>query len=235
MIPLKLQSAWQGIADCQNCGIRDMVLFAQLTEDDFNSIHAPIDDLNHVAGHTIFMQGDTAEYLYTVRSGRLKLIKLTADGSSRVVGVLNQGDVLGLETLVSDVYDCEAVSVDSGSLCRIPKRVIQLMAQRRPALYTAMMQRWHRAHAETIEILSAMNHGTAHQRVVNMIMSMRQRQDPQVCSLLSRHDMGSLAGLTLETVSRVVAALVREEILIPLDKVGRLYKIADLRRLQSVE
>jgi CRP-like cAMP-binding protein len=235
MIPVTMASAWRGIADCQTCGIRDMVLFAQLTQDDFNHIHAPIDDLEHTAGRAVFMQGEQAQYLYTLRSGRIKLLKLTADGNSRIVGVLNQGDVLGLETLVADVYDCEAVSVESGQLCRIPKRVIKSMAERRPSLYNAMMQRWHRALSDSTYLLSGMNHGSARHRVVNMILSMRTRDDPHVCSLLSRQDMGSLSDLTLETVSRVVAALVREKTLLPLDKIGRHYKITDLQRLQSLE
>lgn len=30
MIPIKTESAWRGTSDCRNCGIRDMVLFADL-------------------------------------------------------------------------------------------------------------------------------------------------------------------------------------------------------------
>ncbi|MEY3639863.1 MAG: hypothetical protein RIR68_2996, partial [Pseudomonadota bacterium] len=32
MIPIKTESAWRGTSDCRNCGIRDMVLFADLNE-----------------------------------------------------------------------------------------------------------------------------------------------------------------------------------------------------------
>lgn len=45
MIPIKTESAWKGTSNCRTCGIRDMVLFADLTEDDFQMIHAPVDDL----------------------------------------------------------------------------------------------------------------------------------------------------------------------------------------------
>jgi hypothetical protein len=50
MIPIKTESAWRGTSDCRNCGIRDMVLFADLNEEDFGLIHAPIDDLEF-SGH----------------------------------------------------------------------------------------------------------------------------------------------------------------------------------------
>ena len=42
MIPIKIESAWQGTSDCRSCGIRDMVLFADLNEQDFGQIHTPI-------------------------------------------------------------------------------------------------------------------------------------------------------------------------------------------------
>ena len=54
MIPIKTESAWRGTADCRNCGIRDMVLFADLNEEDFKLIHAPIDDLIIPAGEPLF-------------------------------------------------------------------------------------------------------------------------------------------------------------------------------------
>jgi CRP-like cAMP-binding protein len=31
MIPIQIDSAWKGTSDCRHCGIRDMVLFADLT------------------------------------------------------------------------------------------------------------------------------------------------------------------------------------------------------------
>lgn len=32
---IKTESAWKGTSDCRNCGIRDMVLFADLNEEGF--------------------------------------------------------------------------------------------------------------------------------------------------------------------------------------------------------
>ena len=65
MIPIKTESAFRGTADCRACGIRDMVLFADLREEDFNLIHAPIDDLEYGPGQPLVRVGDTAPSLYT--------------------------------------------------------------------------------------------------------------------------------------------------------------------------
>ena len=50
VIPIKNESAWQGTSDCRSCQIRNLVLFSDLEESDFEFIHAPIDDLNFPAG-----------------------------------------------------------------------------------------------------------------------------------------------------------------------------------------
>ena len=60
MIPIQIASAWRGTSDCRNCGIRDMVLFADLNERDFSLIHAPVDDLEIRAGDVLHAEGDTA-------------------------------------------------------------------------------------------------------------------------------------------------------------------------------
>ena len=88
MIPIKTESAWKGTSDCRNCGIRDMVLFADLNEQDFGMIHSPIDDLEFRAGTTLFAESTAAMGIFTLRTGMIKLCLLytsdAADERSRV-------------------------------------------------------------------------------------------------------------------------------------------------------
>ncbi|MDO9133785.1 cyclic nucleotide-binding domain-containing protein [Hydrogenophaga sp.] len=76
-----------------------MVLFADLREEDFELIHAPIDDLAFAAGQPRVRMGDAATSLYTLRAGMIKLVRHTVDGCQRIVRVLRPGDVVGLEAL----------------------------------------------------------------------------------------------------------------------------------------
>ena len=96
MIPIKTESAWKGTSDCRNCGIRDMVLFADLNEQDFGMIHSPIDDLEFRAGTILFAESTAAMGIFTLRTGMIKLVRVTPDGRQRIVRVLRAGDVVGL-------------------------------------------------------------------------------------------------------------------------------------------
>ncbi|MFN4103570.1 MAG: helix-turn-helix domain-containing protein, partial [Tepidimonas sp.] len=57
--------------------------------------------------------------------------------------------------------------------------------------------------------------------------------DPGVVTLFSREDMGAMMDLKLETVSREISALVRAGAIEPLDRLGRLYRIADEGMLEA--
>lgn len=233
MIPIRTESAWKGTADCRNCGIREIVLFADLNEQDFSKIHAPIDDLEYAPGAVIYGEGSATQGIYTLRSGMIKLVRSTLDGRTRIVRVLRTGDVVGLEALGSDRYDSDAVALTTVTVCRIPLQVIQKLSSNSPRLHSQLMHKWQRALKEADDWLADMNFGIARQRVGNLIMKMRSPENPDVSMVFSREDMGAMLDLKLETVSREVSRLVRLGAITPMDKQGRVYKIVHPELIQN--
>ncbi|MBA4256469.1 MAG: Crp/Fnr family transcriptional regulator [Polaromonas sp.] len=239
MIPIKSESTWRGTVDCRSCGIRDMVLFADLNDEDFRLIHSPIDDLEFSPGDSLQRMGNAANSLMTLRSGMVKLVRNMSDGRHRIVRVLRPGDVVGLEALFSATYDSEAVALTPVKVCRLPLEVIERLNRDTPRLSLALMAKWHQSLKEADDWLADLNFGNARQRVAGLILKMRPNltrhpdADDSVATLFSREDMGAMLDLKLETVSRTLNAFVREGLLLPLDKQGRLYRIQDLQKLTS--
>lgn len=225
MIPIKSDSAWRGTSDCRHCGIRDMVLFADLNEHDFGLMHAPIDDLEYAHGETLYAEASPAQGIFTLRSGMVKLVRSTVDGRPRIVRVLRPGDVIGLEALAGARYDCDAVALTPVAVCRIPLNVIQKLAARSPRLHTQLMSKWQRALKDADDWLADMNFGTARQRVANLVLKMRSPSNHEMSVLFSREDMGAMLDLKFETVSREVSRLVRDGVMEQLDKQGRIYRV----------
>ena len=233
MIPIKSESAWRGTSDCRNCGIRDMVLFADLNEEDFNHIHAPIDDFAHSLGQVLYEASDKALGVFTLRSGMLKLVRVTADGRERVVRVLFPGDVVGLEALATGHYDSQAVALSEVSLCRIPLDVIYQLGANSPRLHRKLMEKWQSALKQADDWLAELNFGSARQRVHHFIRKMHEVSGDGTATLFGRDDMGAMMDLKLETVSREVTALVRAGVMQPLDKHGRHYQVLQPELLQA--
>ena len=233
MIPIKTESAWRGTSDCRNCGIRDMVLFADLNEQDFNLIHAPIDDLVYQSGHSLYGESDKAIGVFTLRKGLVKLVRVTADGRERVVRVLFPGDVVGLEALATGHFDSQAVALSEVSVCRIPLDVIHQLGANSPRLHRKLMEKWQSALKQADDWLAELNFGSARQRVLHFIRKMHEVADDGTATLFGRDDMGAMMDLKLETVSREVTALVRAGVMEPLDKHGRHYKVLRPELLQE--
>ena len=225
MIPIKTASAWRGTSDCRNCAIREMVLFADLDESDFSKIHAPIDDLDYAPGAVLAQEGGRAPGLFTLRSGRVKLVRTTTGGRERIVRVMRQGDVIGLEALVHGRFETSAVALTATSVCRIPLDIIQTLGVQSPRLHQSLMKKWSHNQKEAEDWLADLNFGSARQRVAQFILKMRSPADTQLVTLFSREDMGAMVDLKMETVSREISHLVREGVLEPLDKQGRTYRI----------
>lgn len=233
MIPIKTESAWRGTSDCRNCGIREVALFADLTESDFGSIHAPIDDLEYQIGSPHYQEGQRALGIFTVRTGAVKLVRVTNDGRRRILRILHPGDVAGLEALATNRYDSEAIALTQVSVCRIPLEVIHTLSHNSQPLHRNLMQKWQRALKEADDWLADLNFGSASQRVAGLVLKMRHPADTSSCTLFSREDMGAMLDLKFETVSREIGKLIRAGILEPTDKSGRLYRILKVDQLSA--
>jgi CRP/FNR family transcriptional regulator len=227
MIPIKIESAWKGTSDCRNCGVRDMVLFADLNEQDFGEIHTPIDDMVFSADAPLYTEGETALGVFTLRKGMIKLVRATADGRERIVRVLRPGDVAGLEALANARYDTEAIALVDSQVCRIPLSVLHHLSSHSPRLHKRLMQKWQQALKDADDWLADLNFGSARQRVAALALKMRDAEQPQFTSFFARDDMGAMLDIKLETVSREISGLVREGALKPCDKQGRRYEITN--------
>lgn len=232
MPSVQTASTWKGTADCRLCPKRAQGVFAELTDHELDLIHAPIDCLQFPASHTLFSEGQATQGVFSIKHGLVKLVRLTGDGRQRIVRVLRDGDVLGLEALTATRYDASAVAMSEVAVCRIPLSVVRTLDNRVPRLHRALLEKWRQALKDADDWLADLNFGSARQRVSHFVLKMRQPQSTEQVTLFSREDMGAMLDLKLETVSREISALVREGVIEPLDKSGRHYRILDAQRLR---
>ncbi|MFC1684268.1 Crp/Fnr family transcriptional regulator [Pseudomonadota bacterium] len=214
METVTLKEAWSGEADCETCALRDSVLFAGLEEKDFECIHSPIDVFLLPAGSTLYRAGDDGRFMYTIRSGLVKLVQYLPDGNQRIVRLLQNTDVAGLEALLGSNYQHDAVMLQSTEVCRLPVEVVQRLDKQNPKLHQELMTRWQRALTEADAWLTELSTGSSKQRVARLLLRLVERQESDQCELFSREDMGAMLGLTTETASRTIAEFKRRSLLV---------------------
>lgn len=226
-----LREAWAGEADCRRCELRNSVLFAGLTEQDFDRIHDPIDQFDLKPGTSLYQAGELGDYMFTVRSGSLKLVQCLPDGSQRIVRIARGTDVLGLEALVGNTYQHDAVALAPTEVCRFPTRVVKALTKENPGLHQELMQRWQRALTEADAWLTELSTGSARQRVARLLLRLVRDRESSECQLFGREDMGAMLGITTETASRTIAAFKRESLIVESQTNRFLLDIPNLRRI----
>ncbi len=230
MKSVALKDAWSGEADCRHCALRKSALFAGLEEADFEHIHDPIDQYTLSPGSLLYRTGDPSDFMYTVRTGILKLVQYLPDGGQRIVRLARSADVLGLECLVEPTYHHHAIVLHSTQVCRYPTAVVSQLSADNPALHQELMKRWQQALTEADAWLTELSTGAAKQRVARLIMRLSNQRTSR-CELFSREDMGAILGITTETTSRIVAELKRKSLLVETSPNIFLIDLPNLRRL----
>lgn len=226
-----MHQAWTGNADCMHCSLRSSALFNGLTEDDFKQFHKPVDQLELQPGQTLYNMGDPGQYLFTVRSGLLKLVQPLPDGTQRVVRLLHSTDVLGLEVLVSEKYEHDVVALRPTALCRYPVEAVNLLSQQNPVLHKDLMKQWKKALSEADSWLTHLSTGPAKKRMANLLLRLIESEGSNQCYLFNREDMGSILSLTIETASRVISEFERLELM---KKLSHNHYELDISGLQSI-
>lgn len=205
---MTLTQAWDGNADCRNCLIRSSALFAGLTEQDFEQMHEPVEQVAMKPGQVLYKVGDTGHHLFTIRSGLIKLVQYLPDGTQRIVRLVRSTDVLGLEILVGQHYDHEAVVLRASELCRYPKEAVSRLSQSNPVLHKDLMTRWQKALTDADAWLTQLSTGSAKKRMANLLIRLLEEGTTE-CYLFSREDIGSILSITIETASRTISEFKR--------------------------
>ena len=185
--------------------MRELVLFSDLSPEDFALIRRPIDERRFGNGESLYRAGDSPDYLFTVRHGLVKLEQYLPDGTQRIVRLARPGDLIGLETLLRNPYGHDAVVLQPVLVCRIPVDVIKQLDRQVPELAQKLMERWQRALTEADSWLTELATGSTQVRVARLLIHLVGDDPEGSCYLPGREDIAAIIGTATETASRVVA------------------------------
>jgi CRP/FNR family transcriptional regulator len=171
------------------------------------------------AGDAVQVGGQQFSHLHLINAGVFKTVNNAADGRGQVVGLHFRGDWLGFDGIADGRYGCDAIAVDTGEVWAI--RYTELLTV--CAHDTGMMHMVHAAMSGQItresDALLSMGTLPADARVANFLrdwalsLAMRGQRNDQIILHLTRAEIGNHLGMTLETVSRVLARLAKRGVI----------------------
>jgi CRP/FNR family transcriptional regulator len=156
-------------------------------------------------GTHIFREGDPFESIAAVRVGTVKTYVNDSEGREQVLGFFLPGEVIGLNAISQARYPCNAVALDSVSLCRFSFPNIAALASRMPGL----QQHLFRLLSEDIGKAALLaGNFTADERMAAFVVAMSRRHAARGFSAtrfrlsMTRTDIANYLRLASESVSR---------------------------------
>ena len=206
----------QAVDPCAACVARHLCLPGTLDEDCRRPLEGLTIGRRRVArGQTLYRAGDSFLFLYAVRLGTFKSGLTMQDGHDKVTAFHLTGDLLGFDGLADGTHPTTATALEAAEVCAIPyAQLMEACAQTQP-LRQRVAQLMAIQLVRDYRSLKLVANCGSEKRVAGFLLemagSMRERgYSPREFLLrMSRADIGSYLGTTLETVSRCLSAFAR--------------------------
>ena len=163
-------------------------------------------------GQRIHTIGQNFDALYIVHSGFLKTVLIDEFGNEQVLSFPMKGDLFGVDGIHTRRYASEAVALSNCDLILLPFKKLTALGRSHIEFEHAMYSVMSRELVREQGMISMLGALSAEARVARFLVSLSERfaemgYSSKLFNLrMTRHEIGSYLGLTLETVSRTLSA-----------------------------
>jgi len=202
---------------CSSCCLQSVCLPSGLSGNDLNDLSELTTVKRRVArGSALYRGQDAFESLFAVRSGAFKSVGVSRAGEEKVTGFHFPGEVLGLDAINGERHTYDAVALEDSEVCVIPYAPLTQLALKIPLLQARLLRILSSDISRDQGLMLLLGSMTAEQRLCAFLLSLSRRHQKLGYSAdrfhlrMTREDIGSYLGLTLETVSRLLSRLQRD-------------------------
>ncbi|MBI5352942.1 MAG: Crp/Fnr family transcriptional regulator [Chloroflexi bacterium] len=219
--------------------LKQVVVFQNATEADLdlilqNSIMRSIEE-----GGYFFFQGDTAEYLYVLTNGQVKLMQSNSNGQQVNLRTIYSWQMFGALGAVraEATYPASAQALDNCTALAIKSGFLHSFVETRPYISFDLMNLMTSYIQEMQARYRELATERVEQRVANALIRLagqtgiRSEKEPAIELSFSRQDVAEMTGTTLYTVSRLLSDWERKGIIETGRERIRLLKPHDLVRI----
>jgi CRP/FNR family transcriptional regulator len=223
---------------CSSCTLRELCMPAGLEPGELKRIDEIVATRRKVRRReTLFRNGEPFTSLYAIRTGVFKTRVATEDGRDQVTGFQMAGEIIGLDGIVNNQHTCDAVALEDAEVCVMPFHRIEELSREVAALQRHVHQIMSREIVREHGVMLLLGSMRAEERLAAFLLNLVQRLHARGFSRsefvlrMTREEIGSYLGLTLETVSRTLSKFMEDGI-VEVEK--RKLRIVDAEALRRI-
>lgn len=215
--------------------LTNFFMFKELAPAQINMITEHSQLIDFSKGTSVFNRGDTAQGLYILLEGQLKLGVTSPQGSEKIISIVSPGESFGEAILFLErQFPVYAQAIMDSQVLLIPKHLIFSMLDNDPMLSRKMLAglsvRMHQL-IQDIEMLSLQS---CTQRFIGYLLQISADVSDisKITLPASKATIASLLNLTPETLSRTIAKLQQMELI---EVRGKDVMITDVKKLRNYD
>jgi CRP-like cAMP-binding protein len=223
--------------ECENCPVVRGAFLAKLPSEQMARLTCVFRLGRFYKNQIIFFEGGTAQHIFALRTGLVKLVKLLENGKDRIVRIVFPGDMFGLEALTETSYALAAVTLSDSEICATsPDELFNFMRQD-PEIALGMVRFLVSEVGRIRAQVTDMSFKDARMKVATFLLTASPAEDQStpkggpVTLAFSRQEISEILELSPETISRTFSALRRERLI---EARGRRLTIRDRAGLERV-
>lgn len=115
--------------------LKNQILFEDIGAEDLERISKSIKEISLKKGDFLFREGEDTKGIYLVKSGKVEITKVTADGWRQTIAVLGTVHFFGeLSILERRKHEASAVAMENTELFKLTRDDFEKMQKEDPAL-----------------------------------------------------------------------------------------------------
>ena len=220
---------------CGTCNLREVCLPCGLA----GPSQALLDDIVYTRkrvkrGDTLYRAGEAFDSLYAIRCGFFKSRVVLEDGRDQVIGFHMAGEILGMDGIGADEHSADLIALEDSEVCVIPYGRLE-----QPDLQRQLHKVMSRELVRDQGVMMLLGTMRAEERLAAFLLNLSQRFLARGYAFnefhlrMTREEIGSYLGLSLETVSRLFSRFQDEGLITVQQKHIRILDVAGLKSMMS--
>jgi CRP-like cAMP-binding protein len=187
--------------------LREIDIFRDLTQADMAELDAATRMTTVARGRTIYHQEDTAEGLFILKRGRVRLFRVAPGGKKLDLAVLEPGTFFGEMPLLGErMRNASAEAVEDCTLCVMSQNDVERLILAKPRVALRMLQIMGRRLAAAEARLEDLAYKSVPGRLASLLLRL-DREGDGVIEGVTHQELADMVGAYRETVTKILDEL----------------------------
>jgi CRP/FNR family cyclic AMP-dependent transcriptional regulator len=192
--------------------LRAIPIFGEAADADLDSLAIHLIERSYPKDAIIVEEGLAGDYMYVIRTGRVKVTKASDDGREKIMNLFDAGDFFGeMSLLDNEPRSASVTTLEPSLLLALSRRDFMEMLRSSPDLALSVIQELTRRLRDTGEQASSISFQRVQERTRGLFERIaREDGGPgsiRMTPVLTHQQIADMIGTSRETVTRAIKRL----------------------------